>query len=286
MKPFITSSIILILFSCSQSPKNDENKILGFNPPVDSLIHLTAVTNESAEWLGKVNNNSKTLEFSIRCIKKDDSGSVIRLVFEKIELTMDDSKMVTEKIPATPMMDGYLLFRDSLLRQAEGKSLLITCNKKAQVLKVDGFNQIVDRVTDSMKTERLTINGILRDVIGSKQTTDLIHQSFFFLSGRNIKTGDNWVSNITLIAKAPVKYSNMVTVKDIKGDSVFLDIKTVVSAKTGEEGMVYAQGEQDGSATVSLSTGIPYLISLHGVTVTKTDNYDITQKREFSIKRK
>lgn len=284
MKPFIISYIILILFSCCKPAEKDKNTTLAFNPQLDSLYHLTATTVESGEWLGRTNSNSKTLDFSLACVKKEDSISTIRLVFKKITLTTSNTKIVIEKIVGNPMMEDYFRFRDSLLRMAEGQSLLITCDQKGQVLTVAGFDKIVDRVTDSMRGERRTINGILRGVIGNKETEDLIRQSLFFLSGRNIKTGDNWVSNITLIAKAPVKYSNMIIVKEIKGDSVFLDIKTIVSAKTGEEGVVYAQGKQEGNAVVSLTTGIPYIISLNETTVTKTDHYEITQQRKFSVR--
>lgn len=283
MKPFIISYIILILFSCSPAAEKDENRMLVFNPQLDSLYHLTATTIVSGEWNSHTNSNSETLDFSLACIKKADSISTIRLVFEKINLASGNIKAVTEKIAGNPMMADYFRFRDSLLLLAEGQSLLVTCDQKGEVLKVDGFDQIVDRITESIKQDRRTINSILRETIGSKQTTDLIRQSLFFLSGRNIKAGDNWVSNITLIAKAPVKYSNMIIVKEIKGDSVFLDVKTVVSAKTGEEGVVYAQGKQEGSVIVSLTTGIPYMISLNGTTVTKTDHYEITQKRQFSV---
>lgn len=286
MKPFIASYIILILFACCQSVEKDKNTILAFNPPLDSLYHLIATTVESGEWLGRTNSNSHTINFSVACIKKDDSISTIRLVFEKINLASGNIKPAAEKITSNPMMADYFRFRDSLLRMAEGQSLLITCDQKGQVLKVDGFDRIIDRITDSIKEERRTINGILREVIGSKRITDIVRQSLFFLSGRNIKSGDSWVSNITLITKAPVKYSNMIIVKEIKGDSVFLDIKTVVSAKTGEEGVVYALGDQEGYVIVSLATGIPYMLSLNETTVTKTDHYEIRQKREFSVTKK
>jgi hypothetical protein len=62
-----------------------------------------------------------------------------------------------------------------------------------------------------------------------------------------------------------------------------MDLKTVLSARTGEGGRVFAEGNQWGTITASLATGMPYRIVLKDSLVSKTDTYKTKAEHIFTV---
>lgn len=62
-------------------------------------------------------------------------------------------------------------------------------------------------------------------------------------------------------------------------DAVQLSVKSVISAKTSQEGRQYAEGALTGSIAASYTTGMPYNIYLTQQVTTHTDQYDVTRTR-------
>ena len=298
MKPFVIAVSILLCLNACKSNEPQPDHTLDLNPDTDSIYHYSAVLSESSMMNEKKSITTLSLDYSLHCIERKDSLRIFELVFEKLteeRKTQGDSS----KSPApptkkgeiridlsdtsNPMMRQYYALRDSLFKKVVNQSLLITCNDKGQVISVNGFDEIGNRIASQDTAYRDGVP-MLRDRIGPKIMTDILHQSFFYLRKQPIDSGASWVNNILLIAKAPVKYSNMVTVNRIVGDSVYLQIKSMMSAKTGEEGAVYNQGEQNGTVLTSLSTGMPIQMHLSETSVYKADTYDVEKGKTFSLR--
>jgi hypothetical protein len=285
MKPFVTLSLILILAIACRSKRGNNDQVLDLNPVMDSAYHISTVITESSSMNNMVSGTSLSVHFSLECTDIEDSLITFKLIFEKIaenRSLVKDSAGAKQQVDS-PVMAMNTALQDSLFKRALGQSLTITCNTRGELTDVKGFDELVDHVTSLSREDRLTINVILRERIGSKMITDLMSQSFCYLHNGPVSKASSWVNNITLIARAPVKYSNMVTVNRISGDSVFLDIQSMMSAKTGEEGALYNQGERKGSVIASLSTGMPFKIDLNESSLYKTDTYDVEQRKSFVL---
>jgi hypothetical protein len=139
-------------------------------------------------------------------------------------------------------------------------------------------------VTAVSQMDRRTVNSYLRDKLGTKAITDLFTQMFFYLPKTEIKAGASWVKNFQLIARAPVKYSKLVSVSNIQGDSVTLLTQAAISAKAGEGGAVYAEGKQKGVIIASYKTGIPISSVTEENIVTHTDSKDVRKTQQTTIR--
>ncbi|HUR10786.1 MAG TPA: DUF6263 family protein, partial [Flavitalea sp.] len=138
---------------------------------------------------------------------------------------------------------------------------------------VNGYDSLVWKVSKKYSMDRRDVRSILALHVGNYLVKDLLTEMFSFLPSKPIKTGDNWVRNFVLVQKAPVKYSNMFVVKEIKDDIVTLQVETVISAKTGEGGSVYEAGKRTGTILVHRTSGIPISWNSTEKTIYKT-NYD------------
>lgn len=298
MKPFVIVVSILLSLNACKSGEPETDSTLDLNPGTDSIYHYSAVLSESSMMNEKKFINTISMDYSLHCIESKDSLRTFELVFEKLaeeRKTQGDTSTAPAPPPqkgvirvdfsdtSNPIIKQYYSRRDSVFNKVVNQSLVITCRDNGKVISVKGFDEIGNRIASQDTTYRTAVV-MLRDKIGPEIMTDILHQSFFYIRKQPIDSGASWVNNILLIAKAPVKYSNMVTVNRIIGDSVYLDVKSMMSAKTGEEGSVYNQGEQTGTVLVSLSTGMPIQMHLSETSVYKADAYDVEKGKTFSLR--
>jgi hypothetical protein len=125
----------------------------------------------------------------------------------------------------------------------------------------------------------------LQEYVGEKIIKDDLNELFSIAPNHNEKTGDSWVRNIMLINKAPVKLSNMYTIKEIKDDSVYLTLNSVVSARAAENATPFMEGNGTGKITAG-TNGIPYAyyIKTETKTTTNSTNYFKTEIFSATIK--
>ena len=172
-------------------------------------------------------------------------------------------------------LQDYYRHLNYLLGLTKGLPVYIWMNKKGLVLSVEGFNEIADSVAVLSKENKKEIRYCLSDYIGEKTIKDNLNPLFSIVSNRAQKAGDSWVNNITLINKAPVKLSSMYTVKQIKNDSIWLVLSTIVSARAAEGANPFMEGRQTGEIVVAYSTGIPYFYHSSGETKSTTNLYEV-----------
>lgn len=254
-------------------------------PVADSVYHFV-VTDATVTDMNRSNADTITTGFSLRCTGQTDSLLTFQLVVEQLKRTERGLGIMIagkSKTDMDKMYQEWFSFNDSCRQGVIGDSLNITCNTKGRILQVEGVERIITKVTSAMHTDSRNVFSGLRDQFSTQVLKDLLARVLFYLPARPVKAGDSWVNNYTLFAKAPVKYSNLIAVQGIRGDSVVMDLKTAVSAKTGEAGRVFAEGNQWGTVTASLATGLPYYITLTDSLVTKTDTYRTAAGHQFTV---
>jgi hypothetical protein len=303
---YLPSLLLTVCLSCHQPNKE---LFLIFNPVTDSVYHYIIET--GLQQMQSNSNdtmwNSTTIRFSLQCVQKDDSLRTMKLVFEGIKvmepamlMTVSKNQVMVNRVkgktdtintdshpPAyTALAKNASLnpVRHSLYRALIGDSLYVLMDKQGKVLQVKGFEAVLDRVVRKTQVEKSTAISDLNEFAGPGAINDMLNQVFFFIPNREISTPDNWVANFVLTNRAPLKYSNLVRVEKINGDSVTLYITSTISAKTGEGGRLYEQGNQTGTMIVRRRSGMVWRYAAESATEYKTEQYTIVKKRLLNVR--
>jgi hypothetical protein len=298
----ITALFIAGLVSCSVGKPVDDR--FAFKPPADSLLHFTLHISDSGGMPGDASIKRQWIEFSLQKVREKDSLSIMKLVIDRLRITQRGVHLATMEngsiaiLPAGTYVtlstdesevDKYNenFFPDyyktwtAILPKLSGDSLQVVINHSGEVQEVTGFEKIVARIAGETGIDQRTVRQYLGDYAGNESIRDLLNQLFFYLPGRKIQKGDHWVKNVTTTANAPIKQSHLITVTNFnkEEDAVQLSVKSVISAKTSQEGRQYAEGALTGSIAASYITGMPYNIYLTQQVTTHTDQYDVTRTR-------
>jgi hypothetical protein len=294
---------ISVLASCSGSKPVDDR--FSFRPPADTIFHFTFLITDSS---GRVEPETQLIQFSLQKMGEKDSISTMKLVIGRLRITepgitMAESKKGSIVVMAAGTMvtlstdtsenqttgsdAGYYDAWTRILPLLRDQSLQVEMNNQGEALQVTGFDTIAQKISAATAIDRRTVRQLLYDYASDESIRDLLNQVFFFLPGRKIEKGDTWVKNVTLTAHAPVKTSHLIFASYVnrEDDAIVVEVQSVVSAKTGEEGRLYADGEVTGKIAASHITGMPYDMKLTRLVTTHTDQQDIVRKRVISMVR-
>lgn len=280
---FILIAISLLAVSCGT---HEAARPWQLRPVTDSVYHFV-IADETVHGMQEDIFDTITTGFSLRCTQQTDSLLTFQLVFEQLKRTpLTVGLMMPGKSPAEMenMRRAWQASVDSCRQGVIGDSLEIVYNTKGKLLHLRGVDRILEKIARITHKDPRTVYSDLGGVFNTNVMQDLLTRLFFYLPGRLVQANDNWVSNYTLIAKAPVKYSNLITVQQVSGDSVILAVKTMVTAKTGENGRVFAEGNQWGTIKASVATGLLYSVTLSDTMVSKTDTYQTKERHRFTVR--
>lgn len=232
-------------------------------------------------------SDTMTVSFNLRLLQEKDSLLTLQLRIEQLKRSESKIAFILpgKTIAEMDKMNReWEAFKDTCRQGVIDDSLMIKCNNRGELVSVHGVERILQKIARTTGRDSRDVFSNLQHMFSTRAMEDLMKQLFFYLSGRPIQVGDNWVNTYTLNTKAPVKYSNLLTVQQMQGDTVVLNTKTAVSAWTGEGGRMFAKGDQWGSVKASLATGMPWIISLEDSLVTKTDYYNVTARHVFTVR--
>ncbi|MEO8961772.1 MAG: DUF6263 family protein [Ginsengibacter sp.] len=156
-------------------------------------------------------------------------------------------------------------------------------SNKGQVEYVQEMNEIIQDIENDSATGKY-LSGVIPDQISQDAVTDMLNRIFSVIPAKEIAARDTWISNITLITNHPVNISNFNVLKSRNGDTSVIEIQSNVFARRSPGEEPYLQGNQKGSASVSYSTGMPFLYQAQSEIVTTTDVYDVKQVEKFLLK--
>lgn len=279
-----------IAASCSRA--NKETRWI-LNPSKNSVYHFTISEQlKEGDSAGFFKNITANMDYTLQCVYTRDSVYTFKLLIGPYSIDCNNTLYSTaakkwEK-PVVKLFDMSLYYNVVMYytQFAVGDSLLMEVDTKGKVKQVNGFENMITRVTAATGDDRRTVRAYLEELAGTGPVQDRLTQVFQYLPAKNIRINDNWVSNMLLTANAPVKYSNLLTVKHIQNDTVTLNVQTAISASTGEGGRVYAEGARRGEVQVSYATGILYQCDLYDSVVTRTDHNLYRKECRLEVKRK
>jgi hypothetical protein len=293
-------SYLCLLFILTIACGQNEKPAFALRPGYPGAQDFSVVTTESTRRdNGAWDSVQHRMDFTLIPLKRVDSLHTFNLVFLRIEAVRPGTAMIKgEKggiaVVSTgkPVLLSTALPADSaninedwfdLMSRVINDTMQVTMNDRGEVRAVKGYEAIRNKIVKQTGKDPRNVGTTLRQYISQEAVTDLMNELFLYLPGAVIKPGDQWVKNITFIQKAPVKYSHLVKVKEIKEDTVDLSVQSVVSSRLGE-GKLIVEGELIGTIRASISKGLPRLINLTENSVMHTDSYDVQRKRTVYAK--
>jgi hypothetical protein len=291
---------IAICFFCALIVSCDESKNFSFNPDAATLYHFTIETDETS---GQDADNlpppqSKELRFVIQLSQLVNGDRVFNLAYERIAVTSPQTIMNPRADGSADFIRGvmttfstdsarnYTAWSNDAMRThwyqvvpgIIGDSVKVAVNASGRVEDTWAYEPIRDKITAATQKDSREVSQLIRDYVSPEALTDLVNGLFWYLPGRKIKVGEQWVSNIEYKQHAPVKHSHNITVQSIKDDTAFLHVHTIVSGRLGE-GRLITTGEMEGTLSASVTSGMPYQMEMAESVVWHTDKYDVHRKK-------
>lgn len=259
---FLSFICIVVLISCK------DNKKLKFNPVLNKVYHFSLVKNTLKSWTYQSvpvkMYDTVYLDFSLQKIQNTDSSVTCKLALNKF-------------IWSGKFKVNYI--RDSL----HALSTLAVLSDSGKVIYVGNIDKIIQDIQNDSATGKY-LKGVIPDQVSVDAITDMLNRIFSVIPAKKVQQGDSWVSNICLITNHPVNISNFNVLKSINGDTATINIQSNFFARISEGYDPYINGKQNGTANLSLATGIPYRYQTQSNIVTTTDYYDVTKTEDFILK--
>lgn len=292
------SACFLIWSSCQ--PPHKKERAFRFDPPFRreyrySLTITSAslirryVNDVLTDTANKGITDSMRLDFTIKNIYDMDSTLICKLTFHDFRKKIPKvSRRIIGLSPNEQFVyrNPFALY-DSVGYFIRGRSVQVMINRKGFVKRVDGVDDLVERMARGSHRTESQIGRLLADYISDNAIKDMLNRIFTVVPQATVQQDERWVRNVTLVTKAPVKVSNLYTLTQRSGDTARIGIESIVSAAQSEGGNVYMKGKQTGHALVSYSTGMPteYETSWETVTTVTNHLYDVVNKEHFQLSR-
>ncbi|MBE7173855.1 MAG: hypothetical protein INR73_24995 [Williamsia sp.] len=233
--------------------------------------------------------DSIRLDFTVKNIYDMDSILICKLTFHDFRKKIPQIRARIIGLPNGEQFvhsNPFALF-DSVGYYIRGRSIQLVINRKGIVKRVDGIEDLIDRIAKGSHNQTSHVRRILSDYISENAMKDMLNRIFTVVPQATVQQAERWVRNVTLVTKAPVKISNLYTLTERSGDTAFIDIESIVSATQSEGGSVYMKGKQTGHAQVSYMSGMPidYETSWETITSVTSHLYDVVNKEHFHLNR-
>lgn len=282
----ITVAISYIL-GCQSVYTNDT---LSFNPVPNKDYQFSFTKTTVKQWTYNNEDHSvfdtADINFTLQNIKSSDSSHTCRLIFNEYKLKRPPFKATfinTGSFKPVNITNPFAIL-DSLTYYLHDIPLFVEINRKGIVEGVNGIDELIANVSSNSHTDKASVKRLLLDYVSTNAIKDLLNRPFSIPPNRKVINGDRLVSNILLVTKAPVKISNDYIFKTGEGDSLTVDIASILSSVHDIGDPVYLNGTQKGYSIMNYSTGIPYSYEINSETVTKTNFYDVTEREHIKLK--
>lgn len=292
--------MVCVGFWSSCQPRQKKEAEFRFDPPFHKEYRYSlAITSSSlmrryvndvlTDTANKEIRDSVRVDFSVQNIYDMDSILICKLTFHDFKKKAPRSTSVVMETPG----GRRLVYRnpsaifDSVGYFVNGHSVQLVIDRKGIIRRVDGVDDLIKRIANGSNKEEHQVRRVLADYISDNALKDMLNRIFTVVPQATVQQAERWVRNVTLVTKAPVKISNLYTLKQRSGDTAFINIESIVSATQSEGGSVYMKGKQTGHALVSYSTGMPseYETSWETITTVTNHLYDVINKERFQLSR-
>jgi hypothetical protein len=267
----MAATLATLLLSC-----HTKKMPFGFHPEPGKIVEISILKESSFRQDTFSRADTTRLQLSMETIKVANGYSNLKLTFRKIELTRPNQFL--------SMLHADVDWQ-AFLRLFNGYSFYAGIDNTGAIQHLTYDGNMIDSIARIAQLDKYTVKGLTHDYIGADALKDLLNRFFSCTPGSVVSTGSNWQETFFLTTKAPIKVNSLYTLKEIKEDTVLLDMQGIISARTGEGSTLYLEGSQTGKLSVSCTTGIPYRYELTAASVYTTPYYKIQYNDHFIFTR-
>jgi len=243
-------SCVVVLISCNLS--GNKNGKLKFNPVLNKVYHFSLTKYSVKSWTYQSIPckipDTVYLDFSLLATRNTDTSVTCSLKWNRF--TWGGTHAV-----------NYI--RDSL-RALSTTAVLSDSGKVIYVQ--DMSNVLLDIESDG--TTGKYLSGVIPDQLSQDAVTDMLNRIFSVIPAKQVKPGDSWIRDITLITNHPVEMSNFNMLKSLNSDTAEIEMQSHFFARQSVGYDPYIQGNLTGTAIISHATGIPYSYKTQSETAT------------------
>lgn len=261
---FLLAGFTTVLLVQSCKTKTTSSKVLAFNLEKGKGYDYNMVWDMDQQLMGQNNKITITADYAIDVIDDKNDIKTLKAVYNRfkmymkisgMELDIDTDKPV-ERLSEEQMKTNPGSIMAGIFAGIKGKAFTMQVDKEGKVLAVNGFEQIVKGMVDSIQADedmKMQMHASLADQFNDQNIKDQFAQIFTIFPNKEIKAGDSWEKSWQSGGRMPAKYVTQYTVKDFEGDHVNLDAKTSINSDNGE---MKIKGTQNGKLLVNGNTGL------------------------------
>ncbi|MCK5708372.1 MAG: hypothetical protein KAI43_12045 [Candidatus Aureabacteria bacterium] len=217
-----------------------------------TIVNMEQEIEQTVMGMKQKMDQNMTMEYSYEVQDIDKEG------YRKIKMTYDALRFEQKN----PMMT---LLYDSKTKEGEdsvfgnifgsmvGKNIYITVNEKGKVSAVDGFDEIMKGMANSVPAQTEQQKQMVEKMVqeqekafGSKETFE---KMFGMYADKVLNIGDTWETKMSMQGNFPMNTINKFTLKDIVKGNAVIAVQVEIGSLDGKQSM---PGMPDGSMKVSL----------------------------------
>jgi hypothetical protein len=257
----IAAVMMMISFeSCNSGGKTASAKTLKFNLEKGKGYDYDMVWDMDQKIMGQDMKMSFGANFTMNVTDDDGKVKTISSTYKSFkmymkmpqaEIDVDTDKPADEAADATNPMAMV----GKVFRAIKGKSFVIKVDNEGTVISVEGFEDIVNSMVESISmNEQMqeALRASLKDQFSGQSIKDQFGPVFNIFPNKEVKVGDSWDKSYSTGGKTPAKYTTTYTVKSIDGDNVSMTTKTKIESS----GDADVSGTQEGNILVDSKTGL------------------------------
>ena len=265
-KTFLSSSAILVLLvavvisSCKDSGSSD-GIVLKFDLEKGKHYGYEIIWDMDQKIMDREDKINLLGNFSFEVIADDGRIKILRGVYRKFRLYMKimglEMDIDTDKpVAAATENENIEGMMQRLFSKIKGNAFTMKVDEEGNVVSVTGFDEIIKGMIDSAglnEEMELQMRASLKDQFNEKELKNQFAHVFMIFPGKAVKQGDSWQRNYRIDGKVVADFTTTYTVKQIEGDHVTLDARSLIGPAGGD---MEVKGTQSGTLLVDSKTGL------------------------------
>jgi hypothetical protein len=246
------------------------------DPKYIPKIHLNVNEQYYYNISSEINTKLELNEKEVDNIKQSTIGLLYETLKDSadqflIKITYDSLHILTKKGDVQTEMDAANVSEfsnplEKILGIIKGNSLFVTLTKKGQIVSVNGYNELIDKIVEGVKfnneDEKKQVQLQLSNLLGEKFLQTDFQDGFGLLPNSAVFVGDSWEKKETQSTEFKLNSNTTYTLESVKDSIVEIDASTEMESTDssfeimGTNVDADLKGEQDGIFDIDLRTGL------------------------------
>lgn len=191
--------------------------------------------------------------YDMQVVDEKAGLTTLKTTYRKIDVTMNIGNGQKMEFSSDKDVDAMIFMQlpSRMFKIVKGKSFTMQVNEKGEVVSVTGFDKIGEAVVNEANLPQ-EMKPMLQQNFQQRFNDDAVKQmfsqSFEIFPNKKVKISDSWKINTNLMKR---DISTVYTVKNIKGDRVFLTGESDIKSEDGKK-----MGTQTSKLIIDAKTGL------------------------------